>query len=95
MIRIAINGFGRIGRLAFRQIYDLEDVEVVAINDLSDTKVLSHLLKYDTAQKGFLTDRISYTEDDIVVDDKKRKKTINMRYRKSLNLYLKKLIKMI
>ena len=71
MIRIAINGFGRIGRLAFRQIYDLEDVEVVAINDLSDTKVLSHLLKYDTAQKGFLTDKISYTEDDIIVDDKK------------------------
>ena len=71
MIRIAINGFGRIGRLAFRQIYDLKDIEVVAINDLSDTKVLSHLLKYDTAQKGFLTDKISYTEDDIVVDGKK------------------------
>ena len=70
MIRIAINGFGRIGRLAFRQIYDLKDVEVVAINDLSDTKVLSHLLKYDTSQKGFMTDKISYTEDDIIVDGK-------------------------
>ena len=70
MIRIAINGFGRIGRLAFRQIYNLKDVEVVAINDLSDTKVLSHLLKYDTSQKGFLTDKISYTEDDIIVDGK-------------------------
>ena len=71
MIRIAINGFGRIGRLAFRQIYNLEDVEVVAINDLSDTKVLSHLLKYDTSQKGFMTDKIEYTDDDIIVDGKK------------------------
>ena len=70
MIRIAINGFGRIGRLAFRQIYDLEDVEVVAINDLSDTKILSHLLKYDTSQKGFLTDKIDYTDDEIIVDGK-------------------------
>ena len=71
MIRIAINGFGRIGRLTFRQIYNLDDVEVVAINDLSDTKVLSHLLKYDTMQKGFLTDKIDYTDDDIIVDGKK------------------------
>ncbi len=71
MIRIAINGFGRIGRLAFRQIYNDNDVEVVAINDLTDTKTLSHLLKYDTAQGGFMKDKISYTEDDIVVDDKK------------------------
>ena len=71
MIRIAINGFGRIGRLAFRQIYNADDIEVVAINDLSDTKVLAHLLKYDTAQKSFLTDKIDYTEDDIVVDGKK------------------------
>jgi len=70
MIRIAINGFGRIGRLAFRQIYDLEDVEVLAINHLSNTKVLSHLLKYDTAQKGFLIDKIDYNEDDIIVDGK-------------------------
>ena len=71
MIRIAINGFGRIGRLAFRQIYELDDVEVVAINDLSDTKVLSHLLKYDTSQKGFMTDKIDYSDDDIIVDGKK------------------------
>ena len=49
MVRIAINGFGRIGRLAFRQVYDDSDIEVVAINDLTDTKTLAHLLKYDTA----------------------------------------------
>ena len=70
MVRIAINGFGRIGRLAFRQVYDDSDIEVVAINDLTDTKTLAHLLKYDTAQGRFLDDRITYTEDDIVVDGK-------------------------
>ncbi len=71
MIRVAINGFGRIGRLAFRQIYDNKDIEVVAINDLTDTKSLSYLLKYDTTQKGFLTDKIDYTEDDIIVNEKR------------------------
>ena len=71
MIRIAINGFGRIGRLAFRQIYNSNDIEVVAINDLSDTKVLAHLLKYDTSQKSFMKDKIDYTEDDLIVDGKK------------------------
>ena len=70
MIRIAINGFGRIGRLAFRQIYDNDEIEVVAINDLTDTKVLSHLLKYDTAQKGFMTKNIDYTDDEIIVSGK-------------------------
>ena len=70
MVRIAINGFGRIGRLAFRQVYDDSDIEVVAINDLTDTKTLAHLLKYDTAQGRFLDDRITCTEDDIVVDGK-------------------------
>jgi glyceraldehyde-3-phosphate dehydrogenase, type I len=70
MVRIAINGFGRIGRLAFRQVYNDSDIEVVAINDLTDTKTLAHLLKYDTAQGRFLDDRITYTEDDIVVDGK-------------------------
>ena len=45
MIKVAINGFGRIGRLAFRKIYEENDMEVVAINDLTDSKTLSHLLK--------------------------------------------------
>ncbi len=71
MIRIAINGFGRIGRLAFRQIYDNEEIEVVAINDLSDTKVLAHLLKYDTDQGNFLVNKIDYTDDEIIVNGKR------------------------
>ena len=73
MIRIAINGFGRIGRLAFRQIYNSDDIEVVAINDLSDTKVLAHLLKYDTAQKRYEGHDIKSTEDSIIVDGKEIK----------------------
>ena len=49
-VRVAINGFGRIGRLAFRQMFDAEGYEVVAINDLTSPEMLAHLLKYDTAQ---------------------------------------------
>ena len=52
-VRVAINGFGRIGRLAFRQMFDAEGYEVVAINDLTSPKMLAHLLKYDTAQGSF------------------------------------------
>ena len=47
-VKVAINGFGRIGRLAFRQMFGAEGYEVVAINDLTDPKMLAHLLKYDT-----------------------------------------------
>ena len=49
-VRVGINGFGRIGRLAFRQMFDAKGYEVVAINDLTDAKMLAHLLKYDSAQ---------------------------------------------
>ncbi|MCQ2583813.1 MAG: type I glyceraldehyde-3-phosphate dehydrogenase [Treponema sp.] len=52
-VKVAINGFGRIGRLAFRQMFDAEGYEVVAINDLTSPKMLAHLLKYDTAQGGY------------------------------------------
>ena len=52
-VRVAINGFGRIGRLAFRQMFDAEGYEVVAINDLTSPRMLAHLLKYDTAQGSF------------------------------------------
>ncbi|MDZ7898851.1 MAG: type I glyceraldehyde-3-phosphate dehydrogenase [Arcicella sp.] len=52
-VKVAINGFGRIGRLVFRQIYNMDGIEVVAINDLTSPKVLAHLLKYDTAQGRF------------------------------------------
>jgi len=53
MIKVGINGFGRIGRLAFRRIQNVEGIQVVAINDLTDAKMLAHLLKYDTTQGRF------------------------------------------
>ncbi len=52
-VKVAINGFGRIGRLVFRQIYNMQGIDVVAINDLTDAKTLAHLLKYDSAQGRF------------------------------------------
>ena len=52
-VKVAINGFGRIGRLAFRQMFDADGYEVVAINDLTKPEMLAHLLKYDTAQGGY------------------------------------------
>ena len=52
-VKVAINGFGRIGRLAFRQMFGAEGYEVVAINDLTSPKMLANLLKYDTAQGGY------------------------------------------
>ena len=71
MVRVAINGFGRIGRLAFRQMFGAEGYEIVAINDLTDPEMLAHLLKYDSAQKRYeLAETISSTEDSIVVDGK-------------------------
>lgn len=70
MIKVAINGFGRIGRLAFRKIYEEDDMEVVAINDLTDSKTLAHLLKYDSAQKRF-EENVTYDEENIIVNDKK------------------------
>ena len=68
--KVAINGFGRIGRLIFRQIFNDKDLEVVAINDLTDAKTLAHLLKYDTAH-GIMQNNISYDETSIIVDGKK------------------------
>ncbi len=68
-IRVAINGFGRIGRLVFRQIYNMEDMEVVAINDLTRPNMLAHLLKYDSAQGQFAA-QVSATDDAIVVEGK-------------------------
>ena len=52
-VKVAINGFGRIGRLVYRQIYNMDGIDVVAINDLTSPKVLAHLLKYDSAQGRF------------------------------------------
>jgi glyceraldehyde 3-phosphate dehydrogenase len=66
-VKVAINGFGRIGRLVFRQIYKMEGIEVVAINDLTSPKVLAHLLKYDSAQ-GRFDGEVKSTDNAIVVD---------------------------
>lgn len=66
-IKIAINGFGRIGKLVYRQIYNMEGIDVVAINDLTSPKVLAHLLKYDTAQGRFNED-VTAGEDSIFVN---------------------------
>ena len=73
-VRVAINGFGRIGRLAFRQMFGAEGYEVVAINDLTSPKMLAHLLKYDSSQgKYALADTVSASEDSITVDGKEIK----------------------
>lgn len=66
-VKVAINGFGRIGRLAFRQIFNMEGIDVVAINDLTEPKVLAHLLKYDTAQ-GRFNQEVSHSENAITVN---------------------------
>src|SRR3979411_2963242 len=71
-VKVAINGFGRIGRLAFRQIHGMEGMEVVAINDLSSPKVLAHLLKNDSAQGRFDQD-VKSPENSIVVNGKEVK----------------------
>jgi glyceraldehyde 3-phosphate dehydrogenase len=66
-VKVAINGFGRIGRLVFRQIYNMEGIDVVAINDLTSPKVLGHLLKYDTAQ-GRFNQEVTAGENSITVN---------------------------
>jgi glyceraldehyde 3-phosphate dehydrogenase len=66
-IKVAINGFGRIGRLVYRQIYKMEGIDVVAINDLTSPKVLAHLLKYDSAQGRFDAD-VKSGDDSITVN---------------------------
>ena len=71
MVKVAINGFGRIGRLAFRQMFGAEGYEVVAINDLTSPAMLAHLLKYDSAQGRYaLADTVTAGEDSITVDGK-------------------------
>ena len=70
MIKVAINGFGRIGRLAFRQMFELDGYEIVAINDLTNPEMLAHLLKYDTAQKRYDGHTVEAKENSIVVDGK-------------------------
>ncbi len=66
-VKVAINGFGRIGRLVYRQIYNMEGIDVVAVNDLTSPKVLAHLLKYDSAQ-GRFDGEVTSTENSIKVN---------------------------
>ena len=73
-VKVAINGFGRIGRLAFRQMFGAEGYEVVAINDLTSPKMLAHLLKYDSSQGKYeKADTVSASDDSITVDGKEIK----------------------
>ena len=73
-VKVAINGFGRIGRLAFRQMFDAEGYEVVAINDLTSPKMLAHLLKYDSSQGKYkYADAVTAGEDSITVNGKEIK----------------------
>jgi glyceraldehyde 3-phosphate dehydrogenase len=66
-VKVAINGFGRIGRLVFRQIHNMEGIDVVAVNDLTSPAVLAHLLKYDSAQ-GRFDEEVKSTENSIIVN---------------------------
>ncbi|MBQ8249835.1 MAG: type I glyceraldehyde-3-phosphate dehydrogenase, partial [Clostridia bacterium] len=78
-VKVAINGFGRIGRLAFRQMFGAEGYEVVAINDLTSPKMLAHLLKYDTAQGRY--------EHEVTADDEAGTITVDG---KTLKIYAEK-----
>lgn len=71
MIRVAINGFGRIGRLVFRLMEEDSEFDIVAINDLTDSEQLAYLLKYDTSHRRYKVDEISYDSDHIIINDKK------------------------
>ncbi|MGN1338602.1 MAG: type I glyceraldehyde-3-phosphate dehydrogenase [Candidatus Coprovivens sp.] len=72
MIKVAINGFGRIGRLAFREMITGSDFDVVAINDLTDAETLAYLLKYDTNHRTFHEDLISFDEDELIINNRKK-----------------------
>jgi glyceraldehyde 3-phosphate dehydrogenase len=72
MKNIAINGFGRIGRLVFKRMMEMEELNIVAINDLTDSKTLAHLLKYDSVH-GIYEKEIEVTDNSIIVNGKKIK----------------------
>lgn len=77
MIRVAINGFGRIGRIAFREMITGVDFDIVAINDLSNAEELSYLVKYDTVHRTFHEDAITYNDNEIIVANKKHIKVFS------------------
>ena len=68
-IRVAVNGFGRIGRVFLRSVLKHNNIEVVAINDLSSSEIMSHLFKYDSVHRTF-EGEVHYTSNSIVIDDK-------------------------
>ncbi len=72
MIKVAINGFGRIGRLAFREMITGNEFDVVAINDLTDAETLAYLLKYDTNHRSFHEDKITFENNEIIINNVKR-----------------------
>lgn len=72
MIKVAINGFGRIGRLAFREMITGTDFDIVAINDLTDAETLAYLLKYDTNHRSFHEEAISYVDNYLVINNQKK-----------------------
>ncbi len=84
-VKVAINGFGRIGRLAFRQMFDAEGYEIVAINDLTKPSMLANLLKYDTAQGGYCG-KIGEGLHTVSADDEKGTLTVDG---KTLTIYAK------
>src|SRR3989344_1784885 len=69
-INVAINGFGRIGRMVFRAAYKDKKINIVAVNDLTDTKTLAHLLKYDSVH-GILEEKISFTDNTLIIGKRK------------------------
>ena len=71
MLKVAINGFGRIGRLSFRKIFGDTRFDVVAINDLTDPKMLAHLLKYDSVQGRYLDHTVECDGEALIIDGKK------------------------
>jgi glyceraldehyde 3-phosphate dehydrogenase len=83
MVNVAINGFGRIGRRVFRLLQEHNKIQVVAINDLADSKTLSHLLKYDSIH-GVLNNNVSYNKSNIIIDDIKVP-LINIDHPKNIN----------
>ena len=72
MIKVAINGFGRIGRVAFREMITSTDFDIVAINDLTDPEELAYLLKYDTNHRSFHEDMITFDNDELIINNRKR-----------------------
>ena len=70
-VKLAINGFGRIGRLSFRKIIDDDSFEIMAINDLASPEILAYLLKYDTVQRGFHGHDVNYDGNSIMVDGRR------------------------